>query len=108
MTRFTYIFAGLIFGGLTFVTSSLFGSDLAPVVSSITGSAPPGLSGLAGMLVEPVAWLLLNPVWGAAMIGVFWPVALIWLGMVGMVGMIAAGFGGAISISTELGSGVYF
>lgn len=108
MSRFTYLFVGIVFGGFAFLTSSLFGQDLVPMILSVPAATQPELSGVAGVLAEPLAWLLLNPTWAAVMTGVFWPVMLFWLGLTGAVSVIGVGYASAFTLSFGLGFPIPF
>lgn len=75
-----YFVIGLLLGIVTFAVASLFGDDIAVWVATLQGQAA-SLGGITVFIGEPIKWVLLNPIFGAILVALVWPLALLWIFM---------------------------
>ena len=75
-----YFVIGLLLGIVTFAVGSLFGEGIANWVATVQGQSAT-LGGLTVFIGEPIKWVMLNPIFGAILVALAWPLALIWIGL---------------------------
>lgn len=89
-TRRNYIIVGLLIGIITFGVAMLFGPGVAVWVADVQARATL-IGGLALFIGEPIKWVLLNPLPGAILAALAWPLVLLWLLLLFI--MLIVGFG---------------
>ncbi|MBC8098417.1 MAG: hypothetical protein H7Y11_03165 [Armatimonadetes bacterium] len=87
-----YIGSGLLFGLIVLALGSVAGSSIASGFASVRDQAlSAGLGIVANLIADPLIWLMQNPIPGAVITVVVWPVLLILLGLLFL--MLVFGFG---------------
>lgn len=79
MSRRTYLMIGLGFAVFLFLLAQFFGTDIAAFADSLPGQVSPNVQSIAQFIVEPIKFVMLNPILGPLLAGLLWPVVLLWL-----------------------------
>ncbi|MCU0497835.1 MAG: hypothetical protein MUF87_10825 [Anaerolineae bacterium] len=71
----------------------LFGSRIASFLQIIETNTGGGV--IAQLVIEPLIWVMENPVIGAVAAGLLWPLLLLWIGFLFIVIVVGFGSSGA-------------
>lgn len=76
----TYIMVGLGVGLIFFALGTFFGIDIANFFNQFRWQAiAVGLSpAIANVIVDPLIWIMLNPLYGAIGAALLWPLVFVW------------------------------
>jgi hypothetical protein len=104
MSRLSYLVAGLVVGGITFLLAQFFAPNLTGFINQAMGGARPFLGEFVVLIGEPIKLILANPLIGAVVVAVAWPIALLLYVMLIVLTLIALGGGTVLSLSNEAGA----
>lgn len=96
-----YFVIGLLLGIVTFAVASLFGPGIADWVASVQAQSA-SLGGITTFIGEPIKWVMLNPVFGAVIVAIIWPAALLWIGMLFIMLVLGLGSPAASDVQRQL------
>ncbi len=74
-----YLGIGLLFALLVLGIGLLFGADIANALASVRSAGSNALGILAGVIVDPLIWVMQNPIIAALIVLFAWPFLLIWI-----------------------------
>jgi|SRR5690606_18721901 len=79
MTTRRYIGLGLLFALIVLGVGLLFGADIAAALTSVRGAGTGALGILANIIVDPLIWVMLNPIIAALIVLFAWPFLVVWV-----------------------------
>jgi hypothetical protein len=91
MTVRRYLIVAVIVAVIVFVMSYFFYSPFFTVLVDARARGAAALGPVAEFVVNPLIWVLDNPVLGAVVAGLVWPMLLVWIAALFLV--ILVGFG---------------
>jgi hypothetical protein len=81
MTLRTYILIGLGTGIIVFLIASFGGDAIINILNDMRNQVSPDMQGIAGLIVEPLKLVFGNPLIGAIVVALGWPIAAVWIGL---------------------------
>lgn len=86
-----YAVVGLLLGIVVFLVATFAGGSIVTWVSQVQATASVSMGGLATFIGEPIKWVMLNPLFGAVVVAILWPLMFVWLLLLFI--MVVVGFG---------------
>jgi len=79
ISRRNYLIIAVGVAIVLFLVGTFLGQQIASGVDALPNSVSPDMSGLARAIIEPIKFVMLNPIVGGIIAGLFWPVVLLWI-----------------------------
>lgn len=79
MTNRRYFGLGLLFALLVLGVGLLFGADIAAALTAVRDTGVGAIGILANVIVDPLIWVMLNPIFAALIVLFAWPFLILWI-----------------------------
>lgn len=97
----TYLIIALGMGLLIFLVGTFFGHQIAGWSEALAQAAQDPWNRLAGLLLAPVEFAMLNPILGAIIFGLLWPLAAVLILTMLVIVLLVAASGATVRINTQ-------
>lgn len=97
-----YFIISVAVGAIMFLLINFFSANIISFVNQTMNGARPLLGDIVRLVGEPIKFLFSDPVIGAIVTGLFWPVALIFLFLFLVMMLIALGGGAVLDIGNSV------
>lgn len=101
MSRRTYLFIGVGVGLFLFLIGTFLGASVVTFADRLPLSTTGVMQSLAQFVIEPIKLVMLNPLPGAIIAGLLWPLVGLWVALLLLIVIVAAAAGVQVDINTQ-------